>query len=88
MKATIDIPDELYRQVKAEAALRGLTVREVTTRLYRRWLREDEGGKAGEAPAEWLRSWLDAADEAIRSAPAGRSAREELAADRNRLEGE
>ena len=87
MKATIDIPDELYRQVKAEAALRGLTVREVTTRLYRRWLKEGEGGKAREAPAEWLRSWLDAADEAISSAPAGRSAREELAADRNRLEG-
>ncbi len=88
MKATIDIPDELYRQVKAEAALRGLTVREVTTRLYRRWLKEDEGGKAREAPAKWLRSWLDAADEAIGSAPAGRSAREELASDRNRLEGE
>ena len=34
----------------------------------------------------WLRSWLDAADEAVRQAPAGRSAREELAADRNRLE--
>ena len=69
MKVTIDIPDELYRQVKAEAALRGLTVREVTTRLYRRWLREDEGGRAREAPA-------------------GRSAREELAAGRNRMEGE
>ena len=34
----------------------------------------------------WLRSWLDAADEAVRRAPAGRSASEELAADRNRLE--
>ena len=84
MKATIDVPDDLYRQVKAEAALRGLTVREVTTRLYRRWLR---GGEPREAPTAWLRSWLDAADEAIRSAPAGRSAREELAADRNRLGG-
>lgn len=85
MKATIDIPDDLYRQIKAEAALRGLTIREVTTRLYRRWLREDEGGKAQEAPSAWLRSWLDAADEAIGKAPAGCSAREELAADRNRL---
>ncbi len=86
MKATIDIPDDLYRQIKAEAALRGLTVREVTTRLYRRWLREGEDEPPGEAPAVWLRSWLDAADEAIRCAPAGRSAREELAADRQRLE--
>lgn len=37
-------------------------------------------------PRAWLRSWLDAADEAVRQAPVGRSAREELAADRNRLE--
>ena len=88
MKATIDIPDDLYRQVKSEAALRGLTVREVTTRLYRRWLSEGEEDVPREAPTAWLRSWLDAADEAVRSAPAGRSAREELAADRNRLGGE
>ena len=85
MKATIDIPDDLYRQIKSEAALRGLTIREVTTQLYRRWLSEEEGGEAPVAPTAWLRSWLDAADEAIKCAPAGRSAREELAADRNRL---
>lgn len=86
MKATIDIPDDLYRQVKSEAALRGLTIREVTTRLYERWLGEGAEGQARETPAEWLRSWLDEADEAIRQAPAGRTAREELEADRNRLE--
>ena len=88
MKATIDIPDDLYRQIKAEAALRGLTVREVTTRLYRRWLKEDEGGSARETPSAWLHSWLDEADEAIGRAPPGPSAREELARDRNRLGGE
>ena len=86
MKATIDVPDDLYRQIKSEAALRGLTIREVTTQLYRRWLTEGEGGEVREAPAAWLRSWLNAADEAIKCAPAGRSAREELALDRNRLE--
>ena len=85
MKATIDIPDDLYRQVKAEAALRGLTVREVTTRLYRRWLKEGEGANALEAPSVWLRSWLDEADEAIGRAPPGPSARQELARDRKRL---
>ncbi len=88
MKVTIDIPDDLYRQIKADAALRGLTVREVTTRLYRRWLREGESEEPRETPAAWLRSWLDAADEAIGCAPPGRAAREELTADRNRLEGE
>lgn len=88
MKATIDIPDDLYRQVKSETALRGLTIREVTTQLYRRWLSEEEGPEAREAPKAWLRSWLDAADEALARAPGGPSAREELAADRNRLRGE
>ena len=88
MKATIDIPDDLYRQIKAEAALRGLTVREVTTRLYRRWLKEGGAGSPGEAPSAWLRSWLDEADEAIGRAPPGPSAREELARDRARLGGE
>ena len=86
MKATIDIPDDLYRQVKAEAALRGVTVREVTTQLYRRWLNEGESGETRESSSAWLRSWLDAADEAMSQAPAGRSAREELESDRSRLE--
>jgi hypothetical protein len=57
MKATIDIPDELYRRVKARTALEGRTVREVTTELYRRWLEEapaerrpgHSGGDPGEA---------------------------------------
>ncbi len=88
MKATIDIPDDLYRQVKAEAALRGVTVREVTTQLYRRWLHEGESGEPRETSSAWLRSWLEAADEAMSCAPPGPSAREELAADRNRLERE
>lgn len=88
MKATIDIPDDLYRQVKAEAALRGLTVREVTTRLYRRWLREGGTEEPRQTPTGWLRSWLDAADEVMSRVPADRSAREELEADRNRLERE
>ena len=86
MKATIDIPDDLYRQVKAEAALRGVTVREVTTQLYRRWLHEGEIEEPRETSSAWLRSWLEAADEAMGCAPPGRSAREELEADRNRLE--
>lgn len=34
MKATIDIPDELYRQVKAKSALEGRAIREVATELF------------------------------------------------------
>jgi hypothetical protein len=38
MKATMDIPDELYRQVKAKSALRGQAVREVAVSLFQGWL--------------------------------------------------
>jgi hypothetical protein len=86
MKATIDVPDELYRRVKAEAAMRGLTVREVTMDLYQRWLRERQDAEMTERPSEWLQSWLSAADQATARAPEGPSAREQLAADRRRFE--
>jgi len=47
MKATIDIPDDLYRRVKAKSAMESRTVREVTVALYRTWI---EGAAA--VPAE------------------------------------
>ncbi|MDE2150646.1 MAG: hypothetical protein KGJ55_12640 [Gammaproteobacteria bacterium] len=86
MKATIDIPETLYRKVKAKSALVGKPVREVTAELYRRWLDEPEGGRGKASPEAWLRFWLAAADKALKRAPAGPSARELLNADRNRLE--
>lgn len=85
MKATIDIPEELYRKVKAKSALLGKPVREVTVELYRHWLGEAEA-QPTESPQRWLDSWLASADEAVRAAPPGCSAREILLADRNRLE--
>ncbi len=44
MNATIEIPDDLYRQVKAKSVLEGRAVREVTEALFRRYvdLREME----------------------------------------------
>jgi|tagenome__1003787_1003787.scaffolds.fasta_scaffold18514922_2 hypothetical protein len=38
MKATIDVPDALYRRVKARAAMDGRAIREVTIELYEAWL--------------------------------------------------
>lgn len=35
MKATLEIPDELYRRVKAKSALEGRAIREVATELFR-----------------------------------------------------
>lgn len=38
MKATIDIPDDLYRKVKAKSALEGRPVRDVAIALFRNWV--------------------------------------------------
>ena len=48
MKATMQIPDEMYREVKAKSALQGRSVRSVTVMLYASWLRglvDDTGMK-------------------------------------------
>lgn len=49
MKATIEIPDELYRQVKEKSALEGRAVREVTEELFRLYLDPDRKAPAGTA---------------------------------------
>jgi hypothetical protein len=88
MKTTIDIPDEIYRKVKAKSALQGRRVRDVTVELYRRWI-EGERARGGASPAaarNRLRAVFAAADRAVQEAPAGPSAREILEEDRNRLE--
>jgi len=38
MKATLDIPDELYRRVKARSALEGRSLRSVAIELFQNWL--------------------------------------------------
>ena len=40
MKATFEIPDELYRKVKAKSALEGRPMRVVAVELFRNWLGE------------------------------------------------
>lgn len=41
MKATIDLPDDLYRRVKARSAEEGRRIREVAAELFRRWLDQE-----------------------------------------------
>lgn len=64
MKATIDVPDALYRRVKARAALDGRAVRDVTIELYERWLVGEDGGTIASAAAmdDWLARWKDLGD--------------------------
>ena len=52
MKATIDIPEELFRQVKAKSALEGRAIREVTAELFRSYLGQtpSEPGERSSSP--------------------------------------
>jgi hypothetical protein len=85
VKATIDIPDDLYHKVRAKSALAGRPVREVAIELFRRWLEED-ATPAEQTAEQWLEEWLRLADETMRDAPPGPTARELLEQDRSRLE--
>jgi hypothetical protein len=89
MKATIEIPDDLYRRVKAKSALQGRPIRAVTIELFQRWL--DEAAEPAQqrterTPEQWLADFLRLGEEAFKNAPPGPSAREILEEDRNRLE--
>ena len=86
MKTTIDIPDDLYRRVKAKSALEGKAVREVTIGLYREWLEASSTPTSEKTPVEQLEAWFALADEAMQNTPPGPTAREILEEDRNRLE--
>ena len=47
MKATIEIPDELYRQVEQKSALEGRALGEVAEELFRLYLEPDRGRPEG-----------------------------------------
>lgn len=38
MKATFNLPEDLYREVKARSALEGRTVKDVVIQLFEEWL--------------------------------------------------
>ena len=54
MKATFEIPDELYREVKAETAREGRTVREVAITLFQQWLRQKKQVPSSAPAVDWL----------------------------------
>ncbi|MGH8551467.1 MAG: hypothetical protein ACRERU_23240 [Methylococcales bacterium] len=96
MKATIDIPDDLYRQVKAKAALKGSKVKDVAISLFEKWVREagEETPLVVNAPLSgddetrrqlaeaWLREWQAVGREVAEKSVDPRSAVEILLADR------
>lgn len=68
MKATIEIPDELYRRVKAKSALEGRAIRDVTEELFRRYVTKEgsigtdqevrEVAEAALLPGENVPAWF------------------------------
>jgi hypothetical protein len=52
MRTTIDLPDELFRQAKARAALDGLKLKELITRYVEQGLRQGSAAALPERPAE------------------------------------
>lgn len=47
MRTTIDLPDELYRTLKARAALSGMTLRDLVQRLVEQGLRQPAAPSRG-----------------------------------------
>jgi plasmid stability protein len=62
MKTSIDLPDELYRRVKARSAMEGRAVREVATELLTEWLDRKPSPASARAatssPPTPTRDWL------------------------------
>ncbi len=60
MKATLDIPDELYRKVKARSALEGRSIRSVAIELFQNWLHTEPSPAQNTATTEELEEfpWL------------------------------
>ena len=85
MKATIDVPDELYRSVKAQSAMLGQTVREVTIELYRRWLGEERAAPPIKSAEQWLDEWIELGGSMPVPRPGAPTATDILTEDRNRL---
>ncbi len=53
MKATFDLPDQLYREVKARTASEGRTVREVVVTLFQNWLEGEKSSGSSTPSVNW-----------------------------------
>ena len=63
MKATLDIPDALYRRVKSKSALAGRPVRDVAIRLFSEWVDQPmEHEPADEGSPQELPPWFGVAN--------------------------
>jgi hypothetical protein len=66
MKATLDIPDDLYRRVKARSALEGRPLRSVAVELLQSWLDASASVPAEPVASEDNAPWLAITRRALR----------------------
>ena len=95
MKTTIDLPEQLLAEVKDLAAREQRKVDELVAELVRVGIKSrtrpvEQARPVDQAQQEagirWLEEWFKLADELMKDAPPGPTAREILEQDRNRLE--
>jgi len=83
MRATLDIPDEIYRRIEAKSAQEGRALQDVTIELYERWI----GASSPSADRPEATAWIDEfLSHTIPADLPGPTAREILDEERNRLE--
>lgn len=88
MKTTLEIDDDLYREVKSLGALTGRTMKDLVSEGLRHVLHPPAltSSETSGAPAlVELRKWFKATDRAMKKAPSGPGVRELLESDRSRL---
>ncbi|MCB1326161.1 MAG: hypothetical protein H7A21_05120 [Spirochaetales bacterium] len=74
MRTTIDIPDELFREIKARAALEGTTLKEYVVSRLRHGLEHHGGSKAeSDRWQAWLKNWQQSARALQRETKTGRN---------------
>jgi len=57
MKTTLDIPDPIFRQAKARAALRGVSLRQFVTEAIEEKVAAPNAGRSGSAEPAWMRGF-------------------------------
>jgi hypothetical protein len=62
MKTTLDIPDPLFRQAKARAALRGVSLRQYVAEALEEKFTAPASGRSGSVEPPWMRGFGALAD--------------------------
>jgi len=87
VKTTIDLPEDLVTEIKVEAARQHRKLEDLVPELLRGGLdahRQVTAPRPDDAKA-WLEQWVAVGEAATTGLPPGPTAREILAADRDRL---